>query len=268
MSAVSKTKPKSRPEYAVPALDRGLDLLEALSASPSPQSLTDLARSLNNTPSGLFRLLTRLDTRGYVERHPSSNRYSLTLKLIELSHTHSPLESLMRVAANPMRELADSIEESVHLSVLTRDRLLVLLDVGSPSKVRISIAAGSQFVPVCTNSGRLLLAYFEPASLDSFLAGDSEYTSITAEQKADFHRELAKIRQRGFALTRSDERAGLQDISVLVGNPSIGQTSALAIACLRPRKREQILQLVDALAGCAMRITRAQGLTYERRPVL
>ena len=133
MSATEKKKAKARPEYAVPALDRGLDLLEALSASPTPQSLTDLARTLNNTPSGLFRLLTRLDTRGYVERDPSSNRYSLTLKLFELSHTHSPLESLVRAAAQPMRELAESVEESVHLSVITQAS--VLLVTSNPTRL-------------------------------------------------------------------------------------------------------------------------------------
>ena len=252
----------------MPALDRGLDLLEALSASPTPQSLTDLARTLNNTPSGLFRLLTRLDNRGYIERDPSSNRYSLTLKLFELSHTHSPLESLVRAAAQPMRELALSVGESVHLNVLTHGRLLVLLDAGSPSKVRISIEAGSQFDPVLTNSGRLLLAHLEAGELDSFLAKDSGYGALSDGQKADFLRELTKIRQRGYALTRSEDRAGLQDISVLVGNPAIGQASALAIACLRPRKREQICQLVKALGECARRITLAQGLTYEWCPVL
>lgn len=267
MSATAMKKAKGRPEYAVPALDRGLDLLEALSASPTPQSLTDLARSLNNTPSGLFRLLTRLGTRGYVKRDPSSNRYSLTLKLFELSHTHSPVESLVRAAAKPMCELAECVEESVHLSVLTQGRLLVLLDMGSPSKVRISIEAGSQFAPIATNSGRLLLAHCETGELDSFLARDSDYGAMTEGQRAGFHRELTKIRQRGYALNRSDDRAGLQDISVLVGNPAIGQASALAIACLRPRKREQILQIVKALGECAMRITHAQGLTYERRAI-
>jgi len=263
-----KKKAKGHPEYAVPALDRGLDVLEALSASAMPQSLTDLARTLNHTPSGLFRLLTRLGTRGYVERDPSSNRYGLTLKLFELSHTHSPLESLVRAAATPMRELAASVEESVHLSVLTRGRLLVLLDAGSPSKVRISIEPGSQFDPVTTNSGRLLLAHFAPADLASFLARDRDYGGMTDAQKADFHRELAKIRQRGYALTRSDDRAGLQDVSVLVGNPAIGQASALAIACLKPRKREEILRLVEALGECAGRITLAQGLAYEQHPIL
>lgn len=268
MSAAAKKKAKGRNEYAVPALDRGLDILEALSASATPQSLTDLARALENTPSGLFRLLTRLDTRGYVERDSTTNRYSLTLKLFELSHTHSPLESLVRAAAKPMRELAESVEESVHLGVLTQGRLLVLLDVGSPSKVRISIEAGSQFSPIATNSGRLLLAHCETGELDSFLARDSDYGAMTERQRTEFHREVTKIRQRGYALTRSDDRAGLQDISVLVGNPTVGQASALAIACLRQRKREQILQIVRALGECAMRITHAQGLTYERRPVL
>jgi DNA-binding IclR family transcriptional regulator len=255
----NKTKP--RPRYAVPALDRGLDVLEALSASAVPQTLTDLSRTLNYAPSGLFRLLARLDTRGYVVRDAASGRYSLTLKLFELSHTHSPVESLVRAAAGPMRELAETIEESVHLSVIHRGRLLVLLDTGSPSKVRISIEAGSQFAPVETTSGRLLLSYYSPEDLAAFLARDPEYQVMAAATRRRFERGLIRIRRAGFAITRSQERAGLVDLSVLVGNPSIGQASALAIACIRRVTKAQIQEILAAMKTCAATITSAQGLS-------
>lgn len=254
-------KPKPRPRYAVPALDRGLDVLEALSASAVPQSLTDLSRTLNYPPSGLFRLLTRLDTRGYVIRDAASGRYSLSLKLFELSHTHSPVESLVRAAAGPMRELAETIKESAHLSVIHRGRLLVLLDAGSPSKVRISIEAGSQFAPVETTSGRLLLSYYPAEDLAAFLARDPEYGAMTAAKRRAFEHELHRIRRAGFAITRSEERAGLVDLSVLVGNPSIGQSSALAIACIRRVTKAEIEEILAAMKQCATKITRAQGLS-------
>ena len=51
--------------YPVPALEKGLDLLELLSARADPQSLTALARTLGRSSSELFRMITCLERRGY-----------------------------------------------------------------------------------------------------------------------------------------------------------------------------------------------------------
>ena len=267
MSRASAAKKGRRaPEYAVPALDRGLEILETLSASPMPLSLTDLARSLQHAPSGLFRLLARLEKRRYVVREPVSGKYSLTLRLYELSHTHSPVESLLRAAGGPMRDLAAEVEESVHLSVLTHEKLVVLLDVGSPSKVRISIEAGSQFSAVTTTSGRLLLAHLSPDELERFLSHDQEYLGLSRSARTVFRAELLEVRERGYAIAPSQERTGLTDIAVLVGNPAIGQSAALAIACWRAGMTDEPLRLVKPLQACAARITEAQGLNYDHSP--
>ena len=54
--------------YPVPALEKGLDLLEFLSAQRVPQSLNDLARGLGKSPSEIFRMLNCLERRGYIVR--------------------------------------------------------------------------------------------------------------------------------------------------------------------------------------------------------
>ena len=119
---------KSHPEYSVPALDKGLDILEALAAAASPLPLSEIARAVGQTPSAVFRLLSRLESRQYVTRDPVLKQYSLSLKLLELSHTYPPIEHLTRVSGPFMRELADSSRESVHLSVLNHARLVVLME--------------------------------------------------------------------------------------------------------------------------------------------
>jgi DNA-binding IclR family transcriptional regulator len=266
--AAKSRKRKNPPEYAVPALDRGLDILEALSTSPTPLSLTDLARQLDHPPSCLFRLLTRFEKRRYVVREAESGKYALSLKLFELSHTHSPVENLMKAAAGPMRELAAQVEESVHLSVLSHARLIVLLDIGSPARVRLSIEAGSQFSPVATTSGRLLLAYLAPQELEAVLSKDEEFRALSANDREQFHKDLVVIRRKGYAVASSPERAGLKDVSVLVGNPEIGQTAALAIACWRTTKGDQAIELLRPMQECSQRITSIQGLTYDHVAIL
>ncbi len=266
----AKTKPPAKaPKYAVPALDRGLDILEALSRSPLPQSLSELARTLNCTPSGLFRLLNRLERRAYVMRDEVSGKYSLTLKLFEVSHTHPVVEKLIVAAAGPMRELADTVQESVHLSMMSHGGLLVLLDIGSPLRVKLSHEVGSRFSVVGTNSGRLLLAYLSSEELADFLGRDQEFAAFTDEQKKAFHAELQAIRRNRYAASDSGELVGLKDIAVLAGNPAVGHTAALAIASLqRGRQKQDVVRLARDLQQCASKITLALGLSYDLHPIL
>jgi DNA-binding IclR family transcriptional regulator len=259
----------AKPDYAVPALDKGLEVLETLAGSPAPQSLSEIARRMGQTPSGVFRLLSCLERRSYVIRDPASGQYNLSLKLFELAHTHSPLERILSASGKPMRELAQSVNESVHLSTLNHGRLVVLLDVGSPFRVRFAHEVGAQFPPLLTNSGRLLLAYLSPEELAEHLAKDPEYAALTDAARQVFHEELKKIRRNRYAISSSEERAGMKDLAVLVGNPAIGTTAALAIACLSGGKdKADIARLLTALHECAAKITNALGVTYDRAPIL
>lgn len=256
---------KQRPEYSVPALDKGLDVLEALASAVSPLSLSEIAREIGQTPSAVFRLLNRLEHRMYVTRDPVSGQYSLSLKLMELSHSYPPVEHLTRVSGRFMRELADLSHESVHLSVLNHGRLVVLMDVASPLRVRFAHQVGGQFSPVATNSGRLLLAYLSDDELNDYLAADEDFARFSKKQRDEFHDELECIRRERYALSFSEERAGMRDIAVLVGNPAVGSTAALAIACLGSVKdKAGVNQIVNQLQDCASRITVAMGLSYER----
>src|SRR5947199_8703328 len=103
------------PDYQAPALEKGLDILESLAAAGVPRTQSQLARTLDRGPNELFRMLVILERRGYIQRDPASGAYTLTLRLFELSHAHSPFEALLRAAARPMLTLTDTVWESCHL---------------------------------------------------------------------------------------------------------------------------------------------------------
>src|SRR5215203_5852962 len=93
------------PTYSVPALDKGLDVVECLAAQGVPMTQAQLARALGRGASELFRVLTTLERRCYIQRESVSGAYNLTLRLYELGHAHSPYEGLLRAAERPMRDL-------------------------------------------------------------------------------------------------------------------------------------------------------------------
>lgn len=70
---------------ALTSIDKALEVCEALSLSPSGVALTDVASALNLPRPSVHRLLAILKRRGYVRQDEETQRYSLTLKMLDLS---------------------------------------------------------------------------------------------------------------------------------------------------------------------------------------
>src|SRR5688572_11230912 len=67
------------------SLEKALDVCELLAGSYRGLTVTELARSLGRPPSTVHRLLSVLKRRGYVRQDEDTTRYSLTLKMLDLS---------------------------------------------------------------------------------------------------------------------------------------------------------------------------------------
>ncbi len=224
----SRKKPESStsPSYSVPALDKGLDILEALAASPSPLSLAELARDLDRGSAEIFRMLVCLERRSYLRREPVSGKYTPTLRLFEIAHAHSPLKTLLDVAREPMRTVTGVLRESCHLSVLERGKLLVVAREDSPESVRLSIEVGGRFEAEKTASGRLLMA------------------------------------DDGATMSARDETIeGVDDAVVRIGSATGAVHAALAVSWLRSRKgAKKPAAVLAALKSAAKVIHESLGI--------
>jgi len=247
--------------YPVPALEKGLDVLEALSGQGA-RTLSELARTLGRSSSELFRMLNCLERRGYVLKEPGSGRYRLSLRLYELAHTHPPVRELLRAAEQPLRDLAQRLRESVHLAVLSGARLLVLAQVDSPERVRFSVDVGGRHPLVSTCSGRLLLAHLGEGELEALLRDDADYRALGAAGRKRLLGELLEIRRAGSASAESETFHGVRDVAVLVGHPRLGLAAALCAPTLKIRGRwPAVADVRRELDRTAAGITRSLGLT-------
>jgi len=247
--------------YSAPALEKGLDILEALASTEVPQSLSDLARALGRSSSELFRVLNSLEKRAYVVKD-SSGRYRLSLKLYELAHIHPPVEQLLRAADAPMRALARSLRQSCHLSVLSRGKLLVLAEAGSPEKIRLSIAVGSSFSATRTASGRLLLARLPEEERRRLLERDPDFRRQAEAEKKRLHAALTRIRKAGYSTAENETYMGIRDVAVPVGNTRIGLDAALDVSLwIVPGRRFETGKILGPLRTCARSITQSMGVT-------
>lgn len=70
---------------ATTSIDKALEVCEVLSGVPRGMTLSDLARALRQPASTVHRLLAVLKRRGYVRQDDETQRYGLTLKMLDLS---------------------------------------------------------------------------------------------------------------------------------------------------------------------------------------
>jgi DNA-binding IclR family transcriptional regulator len=258
---VNKEAVANSRQYFVPALEKGLDILEALALTAVPQSLSELARGMNRTSSELFRMLNALEKRGYIERDPLSGKYGLTLRLYELAHTHSPVEKLLRAAAIPMRTLAENVKESCHISTLDHERLVVLAQADSPEIYRFSVEVGNTFSPIHTASGRLLLAHLPERVFQHFCETSAEYRALDLPAKKRLLARLREVQQKGFSTAKDEPVIGVRSYAILVGKPEIDVVAALAVASLHMQgKKHNPQEILQGLKHTAREINRAIGL--------
>jgi hypothetical protein len=67
------------------SLEKALEICEALSGAARGLSLREVAKAVGQPPSTAHRLLNVLKRRGYVRQDEETSRYSLTLKMLDLS---------------------------------------------------------------------------------------------------------------------------------------------------------------------------------------
>tara|TARA_B110000438_G_scaffold300099_1_gene351705 strand:- start:420 stop:1229 length:810 start_codon:yes stop_codon:yes gene_type:complete len=146
-------------KYTAPALEKGLDILELLSQSKNGLTQAEIANKLKRSVNEIYRMLNILIQRKYIEAYKNSDIYNLSYKLLEISLHHQPIKNLIQNSISMMREIAQLCNQSLHLSIYSAGKLLVVAQVDSPSNFNYAVAVGSVFDLLETSSGRVLLSF-------------------------------------------------------------------------------------------------------------
>ncbi len=106
------------PQPRVQSLERALDLLEAL-AGADELGVSEIAAQTGLVPSTAHRLLGTLVARGYASQNPTTGRYLLGYKMLELTSGVQDRLGRLRTAARPHLEaIQDETGETTNLVVL------------------------------------------------------------------------------------------------------------------------------------------------------
>jgi DNA-binding IclR family transcriptional regulator len=238
------------------AIDKALDVLFYLHASPLALGVSELGRSLDLPRSSAHRLLSSLKRRALVEQD-SAGRYRPGVGLITLAAGVLERDPLVAAARPVMEAGAESLGDTFFLVAARGGRLLVLDKAEGTGVLRASPRLGSTIPVHATAVGKLYLAH-APEQLASSDAEDARprFTAQTLADDAALRADADAAAARGYATNRQEWIAGLHVVAapILVADRMHG-----AVCAALPTTRMQQLaesEVAARVMAAAERIAR------------
>lgn len=214
-------------KYRAPALDKGLDILELLAASPTAMSQAEIAKALNRTTNENYRMLDTLVRRNYLARSAEGDRYMLSLKMLVLANTHPPRRRLLDITDPLMRQLSMDCEQSSHLAIWEDGDLVIASAFSAPGNWRLSLRPGSVIGLYNTGSGQILAAFQSEQVREKMLAEHQLVTGEEAPSTSGFDEILNKLRAKGYSTAPSQTVRGATNLSFPILDPTGAAIAAL-----------------------------------------
>jgi DNA-binding IclR family transcriptional regulator len=217
-----------------PALDKGLDLIEALAAESGGLSQKQIAERVGRSVGEIFRMLGVLEQRGYVSRDPVTAEYTLTLQLFRVAAQFPPTKRLQQAALPVMEELTSQTGLSCHLTVLSGRQFMVIAQMDPDWQMGWSVRLGAVFPLSEQYASARVLAAFQ-------LGGRrSELAEIIARHDKSSPRNvraaLDKVASRGGDFAKNEALPGLRAFSCPVLESSGRAVAALTVPLLRQER--------------------------------
>jgi DNA-binding IclR family transcriptional regulator len=191
----------AREAPGVRVLHKTLDILEALKSREAGYTLAGLTRSVGMPKATVYRILSTLECRGYLDRS-HENGYRLAAKMFELQRQDSLEQAIIRAAQPVIERLVASCKETVNLGMLNAGEVVVIHTVESPLGVRMSSKIGNRRYLHSTALGKCFLAGLPEKEVSRLMRikGQPRLTANTLVTKPALIAELTRVRKLGYAI--------------------------------------------------------------------
>jgi DNA-binding IclR family transcriptional regulator/sugar lactone lactonase YvrE len=252
--------PSERHVDGTAALDKALDVLDAVGASPSGVSQQALAQRLGLPRTTLYRLLGTLAARGLLRRDPARHVYALGARCFEYARAAYAMPDLVAAAATELRALRDMTGETTYLATRDGHEAVSLERCDGAHGQRSHSAVGQRKPLHCTSQGKALLAALPPEQRDAIVK-ELRLEAVTPHSITDrrrLHAELRLTATRGWSIDDEEIVPGVRCCGAPIVDAAGQVRGALSVAGPAFRLSIERLHLIGPEVAEAARRVGAQ----------
>jgi IclR family transcriptional regulator, acetate operon repressor len=242
-------------------------LFEALAKSEEGVSLAELSVTIGAPKSSLLGILRSMVALGYMEH--GHGLYRLGPKSFRLAADILAIRRFPNLVRPILQDLAMKSGETVFLVVLDRlaQRVTYADIIDSANPVRYTVPTGTTRPLYVSAGGQMLLAYQEPAWVDSYIRATrlEPLTPHTITDPKQLRERLAAIRREGFAISLGETVPGAAGLAVPIFNADGSVAAGLLIGAPIDRFEQELPELKRLLREATTRISGiAQALVGDK----
>jgi DNA-binding IclR family transcriptional regulator len=206
----------------VAAVQRAIEVLEALAASKGELGTNEIARRTGINVSSISRILATLASGGLVDYVPSTGQYRLGVGIMRLATAVGERMDIRSVARPHLEELARRTRETVTLSVPGGHEAITLDFVQSQLSVRSVAEVGRASAAHATAVGKVFLAHGGTVPAGQL----RRFTERTIVDRDALAVEVGRIKERGWAQAIGEREDDLNAVAAPVLDPA-GRLAAI-----------------------------------------
>ncbi len=205
---MKSTQKKS--DFQVPNLERAILILEYLLDFPDGKGISDLAKELEFPKNSVYRILNTLEAHDYIIRD-QFKKYTLSNKMLSMSYQSQDRKNLIECAAEHMRNLRDSVKETVVISIVSGNEGVVIDQVPGVHHFRFVVERGTKQELHTSASIKSILAFEDEDKVKEMIdkMNFTKRTKQTITTAAGYLKELKLVKQRGYAIDQGEALEGV-----------------------------------------------------------
>ncbi|WP_295582794.1 IclR family transcriptional regulator [uncultured Oscillibacter sp.] len=242
---------------------RALRILECFMDGETEWTLKALVEHLGLPTTTVFRQVSTLAERQYLEQDPVRKSYRPGPRLLLLSSAILGQSDLRRTARPELERLSDTLKETINLSVLLERDIFYLDKVETHRSIVCNTQVGSRAPAYATSAGKAMLACQDDDQIEAYCRWMEEaaypLTGKTITSPERLREELAAARLRGYAIDDGEIEDGLLCVAAPICDMNHRPVGAVSVSGPDYRMQADQAVMIREVCRTAQNISRLLG---------
>jgi IclR family KDG regulon transcriptional repressor len=214
----------------VHSISRALIILETLAKETEGIGIIELSDRTDINKTTVYRVLSTLMEREYVEQDSQTGKYLLGVRILGLANALFKGTDIRAMSRPFLNQLSEQIDGQIFLTKLNYNEVIIIDKIEGEEEI-INIKIGDRIPLHCTAIGKVFLSNKQYSEFNKILSSDNvvQYTEKTIVELERLRQCIKLVAIQGYALEDEEFIEGIGSIAVPLYNYSRNIVSVIGI---------------------------------------
>lgn len=193
------------------SIGKVLEILQFIAKEPYNFSIPEISKALNINRTTVYRILTELEEKRFVNKNTANKKYSVGPSLFHIGTKYMYRSKSFEDIKGIIERLALETGENVGYTIIDKGRIINIYESEVNMPIRITYAQGTYFPINAGTYGKTIMAFYKPLEELERIVRTAQLEKRTPKTIIDPEKlleEYQKIRDLGYGISDEENMLG------------------------------------------------------------